>query len=106
MLLSPSATPQDLGLCAALWSQLPRESRCVKKHNPEALWSDAENLLWSIEHSLRVLVWRNVTRDGQKGRRMPKPITRPSEHAENERRKEHALANKKEIAKALGIKEV
>lgn len=93
----------DLETMATLWSQLPRESRCVIKYAPEALWGEAENLLWSIEHSLRVLVWRQVTKDGKKGRKMPKPLPTPGERARKEQTKEHALAAKDEIDKILGI---
>lgn len=93
----------DLETMAVLWSQLPRESRCVIKYAPEALWGEAENLLWSIEHSLRVLVWRQVTKDGKKGRRAPKPLLTPAQRAHNEQAKNNALAAKDEIDMILGI---
>lgn len=53
-----------------------------------------------------MLVWRQVTKDGQKGRKMPKAIERPEDYAKNKKHADHALANKRKIAKALGIEEV
>lgn len=88
---------------STLWIELPRESRCARKANPSAEWTDAEQLLWSIEHSLRVLVWRQVSKDGQKGRNMPEPLQRPYERARNLQRAERALANRKDIDRILGI---
>lgn len=43
---------------------------------PELAWGDEEALLSSIEYSLRVLRWHN-TKDGQRGRKPPKPIPFP-----------------------------
>ena len=65
---------------ADLAAHLPQESACVRAQNPEFEWTDTQYLLRSIEFSLRVIVWQN-TKDGQKGRRKPKPIDTPAEIA-------------------------
>lgn len=70
---------------------------------PAAEWGDSDYLLWSIEHSLRVLVWRQVTKDGQHGRRMPKPIETPGQRAEAFARRDAALAARDEIDAAFGV---
>lgn len=85
------------------WAQLPRESRTSRLLAPDSAWGDAEWLLWSVEHSLRVLVWRQVTRDGQKGRNMPRPIDTPRQVADARRRRDSALAARAEIDRALGM---
>lgn len=103
MVLRANEEPSDLVTLSALWDQLPRESRCVVKHCPEAVWGGAENLLWSIEHSLRVIAWQN-TKDGSKGRNQPKPVKTPAEIIKNKEAADHALANKEEIDRILGIR--
>lgn len=44
--------------------------------DPRAAWTRADYWLQSIEYSLRWLVWAK-TKDGQKGRRRPKPVAAP-----------------------------
>ena len=61
---------------AALLVQLPRESRVLRAERPELEWGYTEALLASIEYSLRVLCWRQ-TKDGERGRRPPKPVQAP-----------------------------
>lgn len=61
---------------ASLLSQLPAKSRVFRAERPELEWGDEEALLASIEYSLRVLCWRQ-TKDGERGRRPPKPIPFP-----------------------------
>lgn len=72
------------------------------KHCPEAMWNSAENMLWSIEFSLRVLVWQK-SKDGQKNRNKPTPLKTPGEYIHNKEAADRALANKREIDQILGI---
>ena len=65
---------------ADLAAMLPRDSLVLKADNPALEWSDAVYLLRNIEYMARVLVWQN-TKDGQKGRRKPKPVETPDERA-------------------------
>ncbi|MEG1827698.1 MAG: hypothetical protein RR218_10615 [Gordonibacter sp.] len=88
---------------AVLWSQLPRESRVMRIHKPSLLWGDSERLLWSIEHSMRVLAWMR-TKDAEKGRGFPKPLATPEQTVNNDRRAEAALECRAEIDSILGIK--
>ena len=88
---------------ATLSAQLPSESRIKRIYEPSYKWSDADYMLRSIEHSLRVLAWQQ-TKDGQRGRNIPKPIPTPAEESRissklNRTDIEH-------INKKLGIKEV
>lgn len=102
IVLDISSDPDNVLTLASLWLQLPRESRCVRVGNPDAEWDDADQFLWKMEHLLRVLVWQQ-TKDGSKGRNQPKPMQTPGEHARNEAKKDHALANRNEIDRILGI---
>lgn len=95
---------EDLPRAALLWGALPRESRTARRLDPDLIWSDGEYLLRSIEHAAQVLVWQR-TKDGQKGRRQPKPLQSPGERAKARERADRALANKKAVADALGIAE-
>lgn len=94
----------DVSRLALLWASLPRESRTMRRLAPELSWSDAEYMLCSIEHSLRVLAWQN-SKDGQKGRNAPKPLDTPAQRAQKEQAKANALANRAEIDSILGITE-
>lgn len=94
----------DLARPAMLWASLPRESRCVRRLVPAARWGDAEYLLRDVEHGVRVLAWMR-TRDGEKGRGFPKPLPDPAAMAENERRRDAALAARSDIDEILGIAE-
>lgn len=102
LFLRPNEEPGDLLTYSVLWEQLPRESRCVRKQNPDAEWTDAEYLLHSIEHSLRVLIWQK-TKDGQKKRNEPKFVQTPGERARNQKHADNAIANRNEIDRILGI---
>lgn len=46
----------DLPRFAALWSELPRESRTARRMNPDAAWDDATAFLRLIEYHLRALI--------------------------------------------------
>ena len=94
--------PPGVMTLAALWAQLPTSSRCVRKHVPEAAWGDSERMLWSVEHSLRVRAWQR-TKDAQKRRGFPTPLEYPWERERRREAAERALANRKEIADALGL---
>lgn len=61
---------------ACLVSQLPRESRTARAEQPACEWGPSERLLALIEYGVRVLAWQN-SRDGEKGRRRPKPLEAP-----------------------------
>lgn len=102
--LEDNADIKDPKRCALLWQALPRNSRTMQRMQPEALWDDATYLLHSIEYTVRVLAWMN-TKAGQRGRNAPKPVQTPAERVKNQQRANAALEHKKEIAKALGIKE-
>lgn len=94
----------DLPRAALLWGALPRESRTARRLNPDLLWSDGEYLLRAIEHGVQLLIWQR-TKDGQKGRKQPKPLQSPGERAKAREKADRALANKKAVAEALGIAE-
>ena len=55
---------------------LPRGSRTFTAINPEYSWEQSHYLLANIDYSLKLLVWAQ-TKDGQKNRNRPKPITPP-----------------------------
>lgn len=89
---------------AELWLHLPRESRTVRRHSPDAAWGDAERMLWAIEHGVRCLAWM-LSADGAKGRNRPRALETPGEAAEARRRAESALSNRGEIDRILGMGE-
>lgn len=103
LILPALGEPDDPLTYSELWAHLPRESRCVAKYNPDAAYGPVESMMRSIEHSLRVLVWRQVTKDGQKGRNMPKPLQTSGEYARNKQAADNALAHRVEIDQILGI---
>lgn len=87
---------------ATLWSQLPRESRTVARRAPDAMWGEAEWMLWSIEHAVRTIAWM-LSEDGAKGRNAPAPLETPGQAADARRRAESALSAREEIDRILGI---
>lgn len=58
-----------------LMSQLPRESRLVRRLDPRAEWSATDHLLASVIEALRAGNWQ---RGGGKGPR-PRPLKRPGQ---------------------------
>lgn len=62
--------------------------------NPQASWTALDYWLCSIEYSLRWLVW-SKTKDGEKGRKRPKPIKPPQ--AENKSKKTFVGMDKKAL---------
>lgn len=87
---------------AALWANLPRESRAVARRSPDARWSDAEWMLWALEYDVRSLAWR-LSEDGRKGRNMPRPLDTPGQVADARRKAERALSSRDEIDRMLGM---
>ena len=85
---------------ADLAAQLPIESRSFRVLKPELAWTLHDWLMWSIEYSLRVLIWQN-TEDGGKGRNKPKALPNPVERARITEKIE--ATDMKAIADALGI---
>lgn len=75
----------DLAAC------LPHESATIRELSPANLWGPQEYLLASIADSLRWLVWAK-TRDGSRGRNMPKPIPRPGDVNRSQGRFKDAVA--------------
>lgn len=61
---------------ADLVYMLPRGSRTYTALDPEYAWTQEDYLLANIANSLALLVWAQ-TKDGQKNRNRPKPITPP-----------------------------
>lgn len=95
-------TDEDCSRWALLWQALPRESRSYRRFHPEGEWSEGEYMLASCAYYLNLLAWRQMTKDGQKGRNAPKPIRTPAQRAEAERRRDSAMGARGEIARALG----
>ena len=85
---------------ADLAAQLPIESRSFRVLKPELAWTLHDWLMWSIEYSLRVLIWHN-TEDGRKGRKKPKPLPNPIDRARITEKIE--ATDMQAIADALGI---
>lgn len=61
---------------ADLAMMLPRGSRTFTAIDPEFAWEQEHYLLANIANSVALLVWAQ-TKDGQKNRNRPKPITPP-----------------------------
>lgn len=78
-------TAYRYGHAACLAAQLPAESRCARAVDPRAAWTAGEWMLRSIEHGVRVLAWMQ-TRDGERGRRRPRPVPAPGEREDAARR--------------------
>ena len=84
---------------SCLAAQLPRDSRCLAKVNPDMSWSDETAMLTHIEYLLRCLIW---SLGGGKGER-PKPIESPAERKRLAERFEQAETVMAEVARELGI---
>lgn len=82
-----------------LASQLPRESRCLSKLNPDLAWSDETAVLLQIEYLIRCLIW---SLGGGKGAK-PQPVQTPSETADLRTRLEASADLMEEVARELGI---
>lgn len=69
--------------------------------DPSLAWTQTDYWLQSIEYSLRWLVWAK-TKDGQKGRKKPKPVT-PPEGKTNKRKpgKSGVRMTKRQLAEYL-----
>lgn len=87
---------------AALWAYLPRDSRTAARRAPDALWGEAEWMLWAIEFNVRKLAWM-LSEDGGKGRNRPNPLETPGQAADARRRAESALSARCEIDRILGM---
>lgn len=95
---------QDCTRWALLHAALPRESRAARREAPELEWTPAEHLLRSVEYSLRAIAWTKTAAAQKRGARCPeRPLPSPGERAERERRRDAALAARREIDRALGI---
>jgi hypothetical protein len=88
---------------ALLYSQLPQNSRTVKKKQPANEWDNTDYLLWLIEYDLRILHWSLIDEKARRGHQQPRPLPTPQEHAHNEEKKINAQRDKAEIDKLLGI---
>lgn len=66
--------------------------------NPQAAWTSIDYWLSSIEYSLRWLVWAK-TKDGEKGRRRPKPVKPPQ--AEIKKKDKQFVGMSKKALKAF-----
>ena len=99
------AEDADCTRWALLWYALPRESRTARRLSPELEWDAGEYMLNEAVYYLNLLAWRQVTKDGQKGRNAPKPRRTPGERAEAARHRDAAQAARGEINKILGISE-
>jgi hypothetical protein len=65
----------------ALVASLPPESAFVRSvHGEQAAWGVQEHLLASAVDALNVANWQR-SRDGQTGRRAPRPVPRPTDPA-------------------------
>lgn len=93
--------PPDPVLYSVLWSELPRESRCARRLDPDLGWGDAERLLRSIDYSLKLICWQR-TKDGQHGRNAPDPAPTPGEAARARERAERSRRNADAVARRLG----
>lgn len=96
---------EDCARWGLLWSALPRESRTARRGDPDLEWSAGEHMLSQAAYCLRLLAWRQCTRDGQRGRNAPKPPKTPGERAAAERHRANAEASRGEIDRILGISE-
>lgn len=65
------AGDEDCTRWAMLWHALPRESRTARRQSPALEWSEGEYMLNQAVYYLKLLAWRQCTKDGRKGRRAP-----------------------------------
>lgn len=92
----------DLRRMALLWVQLPADSRTARLQAPALEWETEAYLLWQIEYQLRNLTWA-LNYDRRHPTPKPRPIQTPAQRAEAHRRRDAALAARREIDKALGM---
>lgn len=95
--LDGDPSPMQVERVAVLLSQLPRESRLVRAEVPDALWGDAERLLWQLEYDLRALQWQLGRGKGKR----PKPLPTPGETAENDKIIRSAVEHQAQVTDAL-----
>lgn len=101
--LPEGGEPADLPRLAALWSQLPRESRTVRREAPDREWGTSDYLLWLVEFHLRALRW--MLSDEKSRGPEPRPLPDPARRAEAMRRRDSAMASRDEIDEAFGMGE-
>lgn len=99
------AVDVDCRRWAMLWYALPRESRTARRQTPALEWSEGEYMLNQVVYYLSLLAWRQCTKDGQKGRRVPQPPKTPGERATAEQRRTNAESARADIDRILGIQE-
>lgn len=99
--------PEDVDCArwAMLWHALPRESRTARRLSPELEWTEGEYMLSQMSYYLHLLAWRQITKDGSKGRNAPRPPKTPLERAQAIRHRDAAQAARSEIDRILGIPE-
>lgn len=101
MALPLAGEPDDLPRMAALWKELPAESRTMRRHAPALQWSATDYLLWRVEFQLRSLSWGMADKKARGPE--PKPLKTPAQLAEAARRQASALANRAQIDRVLGM---
>lgn len=79
---------------AALAAQLPSDARTFRAENPDCVIDYRTAVLMRMEHGIRTLAWMQ-TKDGQKGRKCPKPMELPSERERKRGIVERAIAREK-----------
>lgn len=94
---------QDFKRLVMLYSALPLNARCIRKHSPAAEWSTTDYLLWTIEFNIRQLMWSMLDKKARAANRPPKPLPTPSERAEKFEKARRAEENKKRINEILGM---
>lgn len=92
-------TDYSVAHAAALASQLPRESRCLRQIDPDFGWSDETFALIHLDYLIRLLIYGLA---GAKGE-VPKPIKTPSEIKHMRESLEAAETEMAEVAAFLGI---
>lgn len=103
--LPASGEVGDLERMGLLWSQLPASSRVARLQDPSLVWDESTWMLWRLEYELRCLTW-SLTYDKRHPAAKPKPLPDPEHLAEARLKRDHALAARAEVDRALGIKGV
>lgn len=85
---------------AVLAAQLPRESRCLIKINPDLEWSNEMSALARIDYEFQILL---NAMSGKKGGQKPKPIQTPGERAKLREQLEEIENQMDEMNRILGI---
>lgn len=85
---------------AVLASQLPRQARCLRKLNPDFIWSDETTVLTSLHFLLRCVIYQLSGCRGEK----PAPIRTPRERMRLAESLAAAESAMDEVAEFLGIK--